>query len=169
MPLFLDGELDARQMREVALHSTRCGECEQELRSMEHLQDLIVRRVEEEIAQVDLGLVWANVGPRLAAARRPWHERLRERWDEIGPRWQTLAPVSAAAAAAAVLAVLLWQSQQPGVEPIRWASADNSANIESMQSNVESVALLREPETNTTVLWITDNEPLAGGALGDLP
>jgi hypothetical protein len=38
-----------------------------------------------------------------------------------------------------------------------------------VQSNVESLALLREPETNTMVLWITDTGAVPEGALGDLP
>jgi hypothetical protein len=159
LPLFLDGELDARQMREVALHSTRCGECEHELRGMERLQELISSRVQAEVVQVDLSRIWAGVAPRLESVRRPWYERLRERWEELGPRWQTLVPVSAAAAVAAVLAMLLWQGQQASVEPTQWASAmDNSAIVDTVQSNVEQVAVLREPETNTTVLWITDND-----------
>jgi anti-sigma factor RsiW len=161
LSLFLDGELDARQMREVALHSTRCGECEHELRGIERLQDLISTRIQAEVAEIDLSRIWIGVAPRLESVRRPWHERFRERWDEIGPGWQTLAPVSAAAVVAGLVAVLLWQSQQVAVEPSQWASADNSAIVDSVQSNVESLAVLREPETNTMVLWITDN--------GDLP
>jgi hypothetical protein len=59
--------------------------------------------------------------------------------------------------------MLFWQSQQNPVESTQWASADNSAIVDSVQSNVQNVAFLREPETNTMVLWITDN------ASGSLP
>jgi hypothetical protein len=156
LPLFLDGELDARQMREVALHSTRCGECEQDLRGMERLQELISSRVQAEIAQVDLSRVWAGVAPRLVSVRRPWYESVRERWEEIGPRWQTLVPVSAAAAVAGLLAMLLWQGQQTGTQPTQWASAsdDNSAIFETVQSGGDPFTVIQEPETKTTVLWI---------------
>ena len=41
LPLFFDGELEARQMRAVALHSTRCIDCEGELRQLERLQDVV--------------------------------------------------------------------------------------------------------------------------------
>jgi hypothetical protein len=34
---------------------------------------------------------------------------------------------------------------------------DNSAVLDSVQSSVDSVALVTEPETNTTLLWIMDD------------
>jgi hypothetical protein len=163
LPLFLDGELDARQMREVALHSTRCGECEHELRGMERLQEVVSTRIQSQVAEIDLSRIWAGVAPRLETVKRPWYETLRERWEDLSPRWQTLAPISAAAAVAGLVAVLFWQSQQTPVEGTPWATADNSAIVDSVQSNVQNVAFLREPETNTMVLWITDN------ASGSLP
>jgi anti-sigma factor RsiW len=170
LPLFLDGELDARQMREVALHCTRCGDCESELRGMERLQDVLVARIRAEVAEIDSNRIWAAVAPRLDSVARPWYVRVRERWDDVGPRWQTWAPVSAAVAAAGLTAILLWGGQPRGTEPSPWASSgDNSAIVDSVQSNVESLALLREPETNTMVLWITDTGAVPEGALGDLP
>jgi hypothetical protein len=159
LPLFLDGELDARQMREVALHSTRCGECEHELRGMERLQELISTRIQSQVAEIDLSRVWAGVAPRLESVKRPWYETLRERWEELSPRWQTLAPISAAAAVAGLVAMLFWQSQGP-VENKPWVGADNSAIVDSVQSNVQNITFLREPETNTTVLWINDTGSL---------
>jgi hypothetical protein len=126
---------------------------------MERLQDLISTRVQAEAAEIDLSRIWAGVAPRLESVSRPWHERLRERWEELGPRWQSLAPVSAAAAVAALIAILFWQGEQTGGEPTQWAVADNSAIVDAVRSNVD-FEVLREPETNTTVLWITDSGEL---------
>jgi hypothetical protein len=130
---------------------------------MERLQDVISTRIHSQVAEIDLSRIWAGVGPRLETVKRPWYETLRERWEEISPRWQTLAPLSAAAAVAGLVAMLFWQSQQGAVANTQWASNDNSAIVDSVQSNVQNVAFLREPETNTMVLWITDN------ASGSLP
>lgn len=168
LPLFLDGELEARQMRAVALHSTRCPGCEAELRQMERLQELVAAHVAQQVEAIDLGAVWARVGPRLEAAAPPWHERLREWWEARSEGRRGWLPVSAAVAAAGVLAVMLWQAQRQ-TEPGQLASAvDNSAILDSVQSNVDSVALLREPETNTMVLWITDDVQASAGDFGDV-
>jgi hypothetical protein len=67
LPLFFDGELEARQMRAVALHSTRCSECEHELRELEHLQEAISAHVSSLVDTIDVSQVWAGVAPRLAS------------------------------------------------------------------------------------------------------
>ena len=73
----------------------------------------------------------------------------------------------AALAAAALLAIFLWQHN--GMKPpAELAEVDNSAILDSVQSNVGSLAVLREPETNTLVLWITDDTALSSD-FGDLP
>ena len=48
-------------------------------------------------------------------------------------------------------------SPAPGPKGPRVARIDNSAKLDSMQSSVDSVALVTEPETNTTMLWIMDD------------
>jgi anti-sigma factor RsiW len=172
IPLFLDGELEARQMRAVALHSTRCSECEQELSQLERLQETISTQIAAEVDAIDAGLVWEGVAARIDTVTIPWHRRLGDWWQSVRPVWRPLVPISAAAlAVACVLAVVLWQGRQPASlePPAQVAAVDNSAILDSVQSNVGNVALLREPETNTMVLWINDNEPAGAEDFGDLP
>jgi anti-sigma factor RsiW len=161
LPLFFDGELEARQMRAVALHSTRCAECEGELRQLERLQDALSVHVAALVDEVDLGQIWAAVAPRLVAPSPSLLTRWRAWQEEHSFSWGVRGPAFAALAAAALLAVAVWQMQGPDlVEDI--ARMDNSAVLDSMQSSVDSVALVTEPETNTTLLWILDD---AGGAV----
>jgi anti-sigma factor RsiW len=169
LPLFLDGELKARQMRAVALHSTRCTECETELRQLERLQEAVAAHIASEVEEVDLSRVWTGVAPRLKTVRTPWYRHWREAWDGSDRRWRVRLPVLAAAAAAAALALVLWRGSPSGTPPTDTAAVDNSAILDSVQSNVESVALLREPETNTMVLWITDDQPLTVDDFGGPP
>lgn len=132
LSLFLDGELASRQMRAVALHSTRCSQCEEELRGMERLQDAIVSQVSAEVDQIDLSLVWSAVAPRLGSASPTWQQRWEEWSDSIREGWRTWAPVSAAAAVVGVLAFLFWQGD--GSNPDR--DGGNGVIVESFRSDV---------------------------------
>lgn len=163
LPLFFDGELEARQMRAVALHSTRCPECERELRELEHLQEVLSSHVASLVDGIDTSQIWAGVAPRLAGRAPSWTERWRAWWEETHTGWRVGGPAFAGLAIAVLLAVGVVQrdgeiaSPAPGPKGPRVARIDNSAKLDSMQSSVDSVALVTEPETNTTMLWIMDD------------
>lgn len=175
LPLFLDGELDSRQMRSVALHSTRCAECEDELRGMERLQEAVASHIGGEVDQLDLGQVWSGIAPRLGSASPTWRESWDEWWESLRDGWRTWGPVSAAVAAAAVLALLLWQGDAAGPpSQVASVSQDGAVNdpesgviVESVRSNVGSLALVNEPTTDTMLMWITD-DGVTVDDLGDL-
>lgn len=162
LPLFFDGELEARQMRAVALHSTRCPDCEDELRHFEHLQEAISSHIAVMVDEVDLGQVWAGVAPRLASRAPSPTRRLRAWWDERQFGWMMRGPAFAAAAAAILLTLALWQRDEAAPGPPIAKHVDNSAVLDSVQSSVDSVALVTDAETNTTLLWIMDD---SGGAV----
>jgi anti-sigma factor RsiW len=161
LPLFFDGELEARQMRAVALHSTRCPECERELRALEHLQEAIAMHVAAAVDAIDPSRVWAGVAPRLRARRPSLWQRWRESWEAGPPSWGVRGPVFAAGAVIALVAVAtLRQGEAPVAEQAverAIAKVDNSAKLDSMQSSVDSVAVVTDDETNTMLLWIMDD------------
>lgn len=162
LPLFLDGELDADKMRSVALHSTRCGTCEGELREMERVQGLINRTISAAVDEIDLGEFWPAIERQLGSVRVPWWSRLRIWWEE-GERASILGlPALAAAAAVAVLTLWLFaRAPQPTTQPDapQVAAVDNAASIDSLETDVDSVAVMSDPETRTTVLWVSDDAP----------
>lgn len=174
LPLFFDGELEARQMRAVALHSTRCAECERELRSLERLQESIAVHVGALVDEIDLSRVWAGVAPRLAPRAPAFGDRVRAWWAEWEAGWGLRGPAFAGLAMAGLIAVGVvtqWPGPGPKVErDVRGRSAriDNSVKLDSMQSSVDSVALVTDAETNTTLLWIMDDAaPSVEGGAGD--
>jgi anti-sigma factor RsiW len=164
LPLFFDGELEARQMRSVALHSTRCTACEEALRELEHLQEAVLSHVAALVDEVDLSQVWAGVAPRLASRVPSLAARGRAWWEEHRPSWSMRGPAFAAVAVAALLTLVIVQPTPEVSKPLAvpLAKIDNSARLDSMQSSVDSVALVTEAETNTTLLWIMDD---AAGAV----
>jgi anti-sigma factor RsiW len=161
LPLFFDGELEARQMRAVALHSTRCLECENELRHFERLQDAVATHISTMVGEVDLGEIWAGVAPRLESRAPSLARRLRARWEELQLGWSLRGPAFAAVAAAVLLTLALWQRDGSPARPELAnrppaRDVDNSAVLGSV-SSADSVALVTDEETNTTLLWIMDD------------
>ena len=161
LPLFYDGELDARQMRSVALHSSRCPTCESDLRRLERVQELVADTINARVDELDLSGIWPALETRLAAVRVSWWQRLRWRWEAYEVQSWFSVPALGMATAAAVLAVTLWTSrvgEAPQVAQLPPpAAVDTTASIDSLERNAESVAVLSEPETNTTVLWVNDD------------
>jgi len=166
LPLFLDGELDGRQMRAVALHSAHCESCERDLRHLERMQELISDTIASAGDEIDLENFWPSIERRLPNTREPWWPRLREWWSDSDHKWGIRLPAFAAAALIAALMLLLFARTPPLNTPQtapQLAAVDNATSIESLATDVDSVAVLNDPETRTTVLWVSDPDP------GDVP
>ncbi len=155
--LFLDGELDGRAMRAVALHTTRCVSCETALQRFERVQDLVAETFADAVGDVDFSSFWPAVEAR---AERPVHGRGAAAFGSMGRLLTARSLIAVAATLAAVwLAAGLWQRGiAPAVEEP--ARVNNQARIDSLASEAASVALLSEPASNTTVIWVVDD----GGA-----
>jgi anti-sigma factor RsiW len=158
LPRFFDGELDAHQMRAVALHSTRCGTCETELRELERLQELVSRSIVSQADEIDLRGLWSAVERQLGTVRTPWWSRIGAWWNDGEREWVLRLPAFAAAAAVAVCALWFFTRLQPTAQPdaSQIATMDNTAAIESLVSDGDSVTVLSDPETRTTLLWVSE-------------
>jgi hypothetical protein len=167
VPLLLDGELESRQMRALVMHSTRCAPCETELRELERLQEVVSETVLARVDEVDLSTFWPRIEQRLRTQERSWWQRLWALWDDGDRRWMMHVPAFAAAAVIAALAMMfLLRSPQstPNPEASQVVVADNAATIDSLDTDSDSVAVLSDPETRTTLLWVSDDT-----VVGDTP
>jgi anti-sigma factor RsiW len=164
LPLFLDGELEPRQMRSVAMHSMRCPACELEVKEMERLQELVGSAVRQRVAEMDLSGVWSAVEQRIGDIRPSWVRRLRARWEELQADLDMRLPAFAAVAAVAALA-LAWYAQLPDVtQPIesrQIASHDPALEIQRLDTTSPSFSFFRDPESDTSVVWLNYEEGLA--------
>lgn len=162
LPLFLDGELDSRQMRSVALHSMRCSACELELKEMEHLQDLVGNTIRGQVAEIDLAALWPAVESRIGQVQLPWARRLRARWEDIQAELDMRLPAFAAAAALAALA-MVWYARQPNLpqllESQQFASNDAASSVERLDTIYDSVSFFSDPKTDVSVLWVSNESP----------
>ena len=148
LELFFDSELDPRQMRAVAIHSATCRPCEEELRRLERLQDVVARTVNEQVDDVDLSRVWSGIEHRLQPRRLSPGQRLQAWWSEREWGWGIPA-FAAAATAAAILAFNLAQS--PMRKTIETALADNPVSVHEISSD-DHIALVSEADT--LLLWV---------------
>ena len=149
LDLFVDGELEARLMRAVALHVTRCAPCEALLQQIERLQDALADAMTDAVADVDFSRFWPSIAGRVDTAQRSWRG-LRGRVRELA--WRPTLVAGAMAAALAVSAIALWR-ELPAAAP---RVVNNQARIDALTSDASSVTLLSESKTNTTVIWVSD-------------
>jgi len=131
------------------------------------MQDLINQNVNRAVDAIDFDTFWLAIERRLPAVQMPWSVRLREWWNRGSDHpWVLRFPAIAAAMAVAVFALyLLTHGIQPTTQPVapQLAAADSTSTIESLETDVDSVAVLNDPETRTMVLWVNDVQN------GDLP
>jgi anti-sigma factor RsiW len=153
LDLFLDGELEARTMRAVALHVTRCPtQCEAALQRLERVEDLVAETFNDAVAEIDFSGFWPAVSERAGAIQARHHApALLRQMRALGAR----PLVVATAAAALIAAAVLWRvNVAPPLQPV--ARANNQVRIDSLVTEAKSVALLSEPGANTTVIWVVD-------------
>jgi anti-sigma factor RsiW len=155
LELFFDSELDSRQMRAVALHSATCPQCEEELRHLEHLQDIVAQTVNEQVDEIDLSRVWSGIEQRIPVRRISWGSRLRTWWGELEFGWGI--PAFGAAATAAAFAAFTF-AQSPVAKSFENA-LENQVSVHEITSD-DHVALVSEADT--LLLWV-DHE-LTGDA-----
>lgn len=163
---WLDGELPGERAETVRSHVESCAACAEEQRQLTRL-DLAMKDVlGSESASLDATPFWNEVRQRIEAQRSPWHGR----WTE----W-VVSAFSAPSFAWTVPAVivLLIGVLYFNLLPHTWsigAPRNNFATVESIDAYGRNVALLREHESKTTVIWLyqnPDNENEAAGEAVD--
>jgi len=149
---FLDGELEARSMRAVALHVTRCPACERLLQELERLQDLLVEGVNQAVAHVDFTRFWPDIAGQAEVVQRSFGG-VRERLRAFAARPAVVAAVMGVALLVSGIEIWRAGTSFPTATP---GPPNNQARIDSLVSDAPSVALLSEPVSNTTVIWIDE-------------
>ncbi|GIW41201.1 MAG: hypothetical protein KatS3mg076_1778 [Candidatus Binatia bacterium] len=158
LSLFFDGELDARQMRAIAVHAARCPDCEGELRELERIQELVYQVVAERLEAVDLGNFWEAVETRIGSRRLSRLERLGLWWQDV-PAVRRLAGsvVAGVVAASLVLGWFFLAGRSPLPSGTAVANVDASAERAVTVDKIEAatnVALLNEEDA--VALWVDD-------------
>lgn len=147
---WLDGELSAAESERVRGHVKNCANCAATHRRLEKLDRALSDALVATAPNIHFATFWRDLEQRLEV-RTPWHQEIWERLQSWGsaPRIAWGIP----AIIAALLAVFTFATYFPSSHP-----RNNLATVESIDSYGRNVALLREDESKTTVIWLYQNK-----------
>lgn len=153
MERWLDGELSSTESDSVRDHVAGCVECSEAQRRLEKMQRVLKGALASEAQKIEFGPFWRAVQLRIAE-KRAWYQ------DALDWARSEFTASRAAWAIPAVIALLLalvsLESYFPG-----WrggAGRNAFATVESIDAYGRNVALLREYDTKTTVIWLYENQ-----------
>ncbi|MGH7775486.1 MAG: zf-HC2 domain-containing protein [Candidatus Binatia bacterium] len=147
---WLDGEMSHSEAGEIRGHLQECPLCLGEKTQLERLQTSLKSFLERRASKVDFDPFWHGVRERILE-KRPWHVRLLD-WAR-----PALYPQRLAWAIPVVIVLLLGSLSLERFFP-EGASANNLTRVESIDSHGFNVALFRESETKTTVIWLFESQ-----------
>jgi predicted anti-sigma-YlaC factor YlaD len=143
---WLDGELNQADAEAIRLHVEGCSGCNEDRRQLEKLHASLKSMLESETSRLAFAPFWRGVQAKIAAQPN-WYQDAMERVHSVvaGPRLAWAVP-------AAIILILggLWVGSLWNAGVTR----NNFAAVESIDAHGRNVALLREDETKTTVIWL---------------
>lgn len=150
---WLDGELSSSQSEAVRAHIENCHDCAAARLQLERLQTALSAELMTQTGRIELAPFWRELQQRIER-KRAWYEDLLDRSRDFftAPRLAWTVP----AVIALLLAAFSLDTLLPG-----WpfgGSRNNFAAVESIDAYGRSVALLRQDETKTTVIWLYDDQ-----------
>jgi len=146
---WLDGELSAAESESVRVHLASCSDCGETRRRLEKMQLALKAALTSPAPQIEFMSFWRGVERRINQ-KRAWYDDLLDwlRGLLAAPRVAWTVP-----AVIGVLLVLV------STDVWRLGGSRNSfASVESIDAYGRSVALLREQETKTTVIWLYQDQ-----------
>jgi Putative zinc-finger len=146
---WLDGELSAAESESVRSHLASCTDCGEAQRRLERMHLALKAALTSQSPQIEFTSFWRGVERRINE-KRTWYEDLLDGSRRLftAPRVAWMVP--------AVIGLLLVLISMDYV-PFR-GSRNSFASVESIDAYGRSVALLRQPETRTTVIWLYQDQ-----------
>lgn len=147
---WLDGQLSTSDAEIIRLHLESCAPCDGERHQLEKLQSSLESLLVSNVPRIAFEPFWAGVRERITK-KRSWHEEVME-WAR-----STFAAPGLAWTVPAVIVVLLGVFALDSFWKLG-SQRNNFAAVESIDAHGRNVALLREDETKTTVIWLYQNQ-----------
>ena len=151
-----DGELEGAARAEMEGHLEGCPECMSCLEEATGIGEALRAGIDHAVGSEDLDRLWGGIassvepGRGVAPAGPGLFDRLR---DALMPGGRLLRPVLAAAAAVILcVAILLRTVGEDGPVPER------QCIVESIDTEEATLVLLHAEATDTTILWLIEEE-----------
>jgi anti-sigma factor RsiW len=142
---WLDGELNQSDAEAIRLHVENCSACKEDRRQLESLDASLRSILESEASRLAFEPFWRGVRQKIAVQPK-WYDVMQ--WLRpafAGPRLAWAVPAVIVLLLGGLWAGSLWKVGAP---------RNNFAAVESIDAHGRNVALLREDETKTTVIWL---------------
>jgi hypothetical protein len=148
--VWLDGELNSAEAEMIRLHLESCTQCDGKRRQLEKLHASLKSLLGSNLPPLALEPFWQGVQERIAG-KRTWRQEVTE-WVHSA----LAGPAAAWAVPGAIVVILAVFS----VDSFRKLGTprNNFAAVESIDAHGRNVALWREDETKTTVIWLYHNQ-----------
>ncbi len=148
----MDGELNLSEAEAVREHVAGCAVCAEDRKQLEKLQAVMKSVFTTEADKIAFEPFWRDIRNRIEN-KRSWPVELVD-W----VRSAACAPLLVWAVPAVIVLVIAVVSFNPFLSGSRWGlPRNNYAAVESIDAHGRNVALLREDETKTTVIWLYQN------------
>ena len=146
---WLDGEMPASEGESVRAHVARCADCGEAQRRLEKMQIALKNVLAAETTPIEFMPFWRAVERRISE-KSAWYDDWLDRARGLftAPRLAWAVPV-----AIGLLLVLF------STDGLRFGGSRGSfASVESIDAYGRSVALLRQNESKTTVIWLYQDQ-----------
>ena len=144
----MDGELSPADGETARSHVKSCSECERELRQLEKLNVSLEAALTSQTTPIAFDPFWRDVRRRIVEEKprySEFFERIREVFSGSALAWSIPAVIGLLLIA---YSFGVWKDE----------TRNNFATVESIDAYGRNVALLRENETRTTVIWLYQNQ-----------
>jgi len=148
--LWLDGELSGAESESLRVHMAACAGCSEARRRLEKLQSTLTGVLLSEAQRVDFMPFWRAVQLRVNE-KRPWYQDALDWMRGVLPasRVAWVVPAVIVLLLAGVSLESYWRGR---------AGRNAFATVESIDAYGRNVALLREYDTKTTVIWLYQDQ-----------
>ncbi len=145
---YFDQEVTDEEKSVVEPHLLDCQACQEVLRSMEELRNLVRAPVEEAVQKEDFQWIWQKIERGIRLEERPTFWETLQSWLQISPLFQRKVWISAAVAVAIILIITIpmFFKKTPSL-------LDQSV-IEYVESQTHNVMIYESENKKVTVIWL---------------
>ena len=145
---YFDQEVTDEEKSVVETHLLDCQACQEVLRSMEELRNLVRAPVEEAVQKEDFQWIWQKIERGIRLEERPTFWENLQSWLQISPLFQRKVWISAAVAVAIILIITIpmFFKKTPSL-------LDQSV-IEYVESQTHNVMIYESENKKVTVIWL---------------